>query len=165
MNKKQLDSLSSSLSRAINPAARKIEATAKILEHIEPLHVVGRHNREEPSSPTHSAQPEEPAKTISQCHNPCLATDENPVEKTLVKMTTGDEEDDSRWPKSTVAKTPTEHNLTQADPVTTVVDLTTLDTLTGVRGELRIPNTILDSLLDSETRSTQGVEVSPPADS
>ena len=34
MNKKQLDSLSSSLSKAINPAARKIEATAKILERL-----------------------------------------------------------------------------------------------------------------------------------
>ena len=45
MNKKQFDNLSSSLSKAINPAARKIEATAKILEHIEPLPVV--------SKPTH----------------------------------------------------------------------------------------------------------------
>ena len=40
MNKKQLDSLSSSLSKAINPAARKIEATAKILERVEPLPVL-----------------------------------------------------------------------------------------------------------------------------
>ena len=42
MNKKQLDSLSSTLSKAINPTARKIEATAKILEQIEPLPVVSK---------------------------------------------------------------------------------------------------------------------------
>ena len=42
MNKKQLDSLSSSLSKAINPAARKIEATAKILERVEPLPVLSK---------------------------------------------------------------------------------------------------------------------------
>jgi len=42
MNKKQLDSLSSSLSKAINPAARKIEATGKILARVEPLPVVSK---------------------------------------------------------------------------------------------------------------------------
>ena len=46
MNKKQLDSLSSTLSKAINPAARKIEATAKILEQIEPLPVLSKPIRE-----------------------------------------------------------------------------------------------------------------------
>jgi len=46
MNQKQLDSLSSSLSKAINPAARKIEATAKILERVEPLPVVSKPNEE-----------------------------------------------------------------------------------------------------------------------
>ena len=42
MNKKQLDSLSSSLSKAINPAARKIEATGRILERVEPLPVLSK---------------------------------------------------------------------------------------------------------------------------
>jgi hypothetical protein len=40
MNKKQLDSLSSSLSKAINPTARRIEATGRILERVEPLPVL-----------------------------------------------------------------------------------------------------------------------------
>ena len=42
MNKKQLDSLSSSLSKAINPTARKIEATGRILERVEPLPVLSK---------------------------------------------------------------------------------------------------------------------------
>ena len=46
MNKKQLDSLSSSLSKAINPAARKIEATGRILERVEPLPVLSNLTQE-----------------------------------------------------------------------------------------------------------------------
>jgi hypothetical protein len=42
MKKVQLDALSQSLSRAINPTARKQEATARILEQFEPLPVVAK---------------------------------------------------------------------------------------------------------------------------
>ena len=56
MNKKQLDTLSSSLSKAINPTARKIEATAKILEHIEPLPVVFKQ--------PHDTDPRTPSKCV-----------------------------------------------------------------------------------------------------
>ena len=42
MKKVQFDALSESLSKAINPAARKREATARILEQIEPLPIFGK---------------------------------------------------------------------------------------------------------------------------
>jgi len=42
MKKEQFDALSESLSKAINPAARKRDATARILEQIEPLPIFGR---------------------------------------------------------------------------------------------------------------------------
>jgi hypothetical protein len=56
-------------------------------------------------------------------------TESKPVEKTLVKMTTVAKQEPSGWSKSTVAK------------------MTTLDNLTMVKGDLRIPNTVMDVLL------------------
>ena len=42
MKKGQLDALSDSLSKAINPTARKQEATTKVLEQFEPLPILSR---------------------------------------------------------------------------------------------------------------------------
>ena len=70
MNKKQLDSLSSTLSKAINPAARKIEATAKILEQIEPLPVVSKPIREDGAATldqTGEAEPDYKARLLQLC--------------------------------------------------------------------------------------------------
>ena len=54
MKKEQFDALSESLSKAINPAARKREATARILEQIEPLPIFGK------QSPTPSSSEDSP---------------------------------------------------------------------------------------------------------
>ena len=42
MKRAQLDALSDSLSKAINPTTRKQEATTKILEQFEPLPILSR---------------------------------------------------------------------------------------------------------------------------
>src|SRR5258706_404503 len=68
MNKKQLDSLSSTLSKAINPAARKIEATAKILEQIEPLPVLSKPIRE-----AGAATLDQPGGAVHAAVENCLA--------------------------------------------------------------------------------------------
>jgi hypothetical protein len=60
MNKRQLDSLSASLSKAINPAVRKVSATARILEQVEPLPVVSR-SRSSDSTSYH-----DPHKPVSE---------------------------------------------------------------------------------------------------
>ena len=141
MNKKQLDSLSSTLSKAINPAARKLEATARILEHIEPLPVV--------SKPIHevSASPATPGK--EPLGNPISRTEyiDIPVENTLAKMTTVAKPEPSPWPMATVVKTATVDNMATHTNMTTVDSLATLDKVAEVKGELRVPNTIIDSLL------------------
>ena len=67
MNKKQLDSLSSTLSKAINPAARKIEATAKILEQIEPLPVVSKPVRDAAAATLDQTGETEPATRPDSC--------------------------------------------------------------------------------------------------
>ena len=54
MKKAQFDALSESLSKAINPAARKRDATARILEQIEPLPIFGKTGR----APSSSEEPE-----------------------------------------------------------------------------------------------------------
>ena len=67
MNKKQLDSLSSTLSKAINPAARKIEATAKILEQIEPLPVLSKPIRDAGAATLDQTGETEPATGPDSC--------------------------------------------------------------------------------------------------
>jgi Helix-turn-helix domain len=131
MNKKQLDSLSSTLSKAINPAARKIEATAKILEQIEPLPVLSKPIREA-GAPTLDQTGEAVHLAVENCP---------------ANLTTVANNEDSGWPicpRATPAK------------MTTVADLTTLDNwttadslanLTTVKGTLHVPNTIVDVLL------------------
>ena len=125
MNKKQLDSLSSSLNKAINPAARKIEATAKILERVEPLPVLSKAQEIADPVPARgdNVKPEPNRQSPSRAETVDAAEENTPA-----KMTT-------------VAELATHANLTTVD------NLTTLDKLTGVKGELRVPNTILDSLL------------------
>jgi hypothetical protein len=137
MNKKQFDNLSSSLSKAINPAARKIEATAKILEHIEPLPVLSR--------PTHEVATPPAVDRFS-----AQESADAPVENTMAKMTAVAKGEPSPWPMATVAKTATVAELSTHDDLTTLMgpdNLPTLASLAEVRGELRVPNTIIDSLL------------------
>jgi len=74
------------------------------------------------------------------------AVDES-VENTLVNMATVAKTEASPSPLATVVKMATVAELaTDANP-TTLDNLATLDKLTEVKGELRVPNTILDSLL------------------
>ena len=86
MNKKQLDGLSSTLSKAINPAARKIEATAKILEQIEPLPVVSKPIRETGAVTVDRAGEAEPA-TVSDSF-PGTESVPVAVENCLANLTT-----------------------------------------------------------------------------
>jgi hypothetical protein len=144
MNKKQLDILSSSLSKAINPTARKIEATAKILEHIEPLPVVFRqaHDAEPPNAVQVRADQSDSEQGCSLGSKTATFL----VENTLAKMTTVAKTGPSPWPMATIVKTATVANLATHDNLTTVDSLATVAKLTEVKGELRIPNTIIDSL-------------------
>jgi hypothetical protein len=144
MNKKQLDSLSSSLSRAINPAARKIEATAKILERVEPLPVLSK--AQEIADPV--AGRGDDLEADANRHSPLRSEAvDAPVENTPAKMTTVAKTEASPTPMATVVKMATVAELATHANLTTVDNLATLDKLTGVKGELRVPNTILDSLL------------------
>ena len=144
MNKKQLDNLSASLSKAINPAARKIEATAKILERIEPLPVVSKLTQE---VPTPSAVGAIDPQLDRFSHEQSLDAS---VESTTARMTTVAKGEPSPWPmatevrSATVAELPTLDNLTTAESPD---NLATLANLAEVKGELRVPNTIVDSLL------------------
>jgi len=145
MNRKQLDDLSSALSKAINPAARKIEATAKILGQIEPLPLVSRLTHE--NLPSTVFQSEEIEMAPKRNLSSCVDVLPDPVENTLAKTATVARSEPSPWPMATVVKTATAANLATHDHLTTVDNLTTLDKLAEVKGELRIPNTIIDSLL------------------
>jgi hypothetical protein len=136
MNKKQLDSLSSTLSKAINPAARKIEATAKILEQIEPLPVVSKPIGEPRAAMLDQMGEAEPSAGPDSC--PGTGSVHVAVENCLANLTTVVKTEGPGWsicPKATPAK------------LTTVADLTTLDNLTTVKGTLHVPNTIVDVLL------------------
>jgi helix-turn-helix protein len=144
MNKKQLDNLSASLSKAINPAARKIEATAKILERIEPLPIV--------SKPTHEVAALAAVGEVD-CQADRFPHEESVdafVKNTMAKMTTVAKSEPSPWPMATVVKSatvaelPTHDNLTTAESLD---NLANLANLADVKGELRVPNTIVDSLL------------------
>jgi len=131
MNKKQLDSLSSVLSKAINPAARKIEATAKILEQIEPLPVLSK--------------PIRPATRLDSC--PESGPVPVAVENCLAKLTTVATEKIPGWPicpRATPAKMNTVADLTTLDNLSTPDSLANLTT---VKGTLHVPNTIVDVLL------------------
>ena len=86
MNKKQLDSLSSTLSKAINPAARKIEATAKILEQIEPLPVVSKPIREACAATLDQPGEAEPSAGPDSC--PGTGSVHVAVENCLANLTT-----------------------------------------------------------------------------
>ena len=102
MNKKQLDSLSSSLSKAIKPTARRIEATGRILERVEPLPVLSQLTQE-------SADPV-PARgdnleADANRHSPLRSEAVNsPVENTPAKMTTVAKTEASPTPLATVVK-------------------------------------------------------------
>jgi hypothetical protein len=144
MNKKQLDSLSASLSNAINPAARKVEATAKILEHIEPLPVVSK-STHDVAIPAALGEMDPQVDRFSQEESVDAS-----VENTMARMTTVAKGEPSPWPMATVVKTATVAELATPDNLTTaeIIDnLATLANLTEVKGELRVPNTIVDSLL------------------
>jgi hypothetical protein len=145
MNQKQLDSLSSSLSKAINPAARKIEATGRILERVEPLPVLST-SAQEIADPV-SARGNN-VEADANRHSPLRSEAvEAPVQNTPAKMTTVAKTETSPWPMATVVKTATVAKLATHANLTTVDNLATLDKLTEVKGELRVPNTVLDSLL------------------
>ena len=136
MNKKQLDSLSFSLSKAINPTARKIEATAKILEQIEPLLVLSKPIRQTRAVTLDQTGETEPATRPDSC--PESGPVPGAVENSLPNLTTVVKTEGTEWPicpRATPAK------------MTRVPDLTTLDNLTTVKGTLHVPNTILDVLL------------------
>jgi len=131
MNKKQLDSLSSTLSKAINPAARKIEATAKILEQIEPLPVVSKPIREAG------------APTLKQTGGAVHVA----VENCPANLTTLAKEGSPGWPicpRANPAKMTTVADLTTLDNLTTPDSLANLTT---VKGTLHVPNTIVDVLM------------------
>jgi hypothetical protein len=144
MNKKQLDSLSSSLSKAINPAARKIEATAKILEHIEPLPVVSKQTYA--TEPLAQVQAREAQPDSGHACSSSAETGTAPVENTVVKLTTVAKTEPSPWPMATVVKTVALDNLAAHDSLTSVDSVAAVANLTDVKGELRVPNTIVDSL-------------------
>jgi hypothetical protein len=144
MNKKQLDNLSASLSKAINPAARKIEATAKILEHIEPLPVVSKPTHDVPI-PTVVAEMDR--QVAQSSHEESVDAS---VENAQAKMTTVVKSEPSPWPMATLVKTATVAKLATPDNLITAEsmdNLATLANLAEVKGELRVPNTIMDRLL------------------
>ena len=144
MNKKQLDSLSSSLSKAINPTARKIEATGRILERVEPLPVLSQLTQQIADPvPARGDNIEADAKQHSLRSEAVDAA----VENTPAKMATMAKTEGSPTPLATVVKMATVAELTTHANLTTVDNLATLAKLTEVKGELRVPNTILDSLL------------------
>jgi hypothetical protein len=145
MNKKQLDSLSSTLSKAINPAARKIEATAKILEQIEPLPVVSKPIRESCAAPLDQPGETEPAKVSDSF--PDSGSVPVPVENCPANLTTVVKTEGPGWPicpRATQAKMTTVADLTTLDNLTTADSLANLTT---VKGTLHVPNTIMDVLL------------------
>ncbi len=147
MNKKQLDSLSSSLSKAINPTARKIEATGKILERVEPLAIISKASQDLPDPLAGRLDADQ---IEADSNGNCSPGDEavsSPVQNTLAKMTTVARNGASPSPLATVVKMATVAELTTHANLTTVDNLATLDKLTEVKGELRVPNTIIDSLL------------------
>src|SRR5689334_1023245 len=147
MNKKQLDSLSSSLSKAINPAARKIEATGRILERVELLPVLSRLTEQIADPvPPRGDNGEVDANRQSALRSEAV---NSPVENTPAKMTTVAKPEALPTPLATVVKMATVAELATHANLTTVDNLTTMDKLTGVKGELRVPNTILDRLLPS----------------
>ncbi|MGH9424831.1 MAG: helix-turn-helix domain-containing protein [Terriglobia bacterium] len=142
MTQKQLDNLSSSLSKAINPAARKIEATAKILEQIEPLPVVSKPSHHSPPSPVKASEAgSEPGPSSGP------ETVHVPVENSLANLTTVAKKEGPGWPicpRATPAKMTTVADLTTHDNLTRVDSLANL---TEVKGTLHVPNTIVDGLL------------------
>jgi hypothetical protein len=145
MNKKQLDSLSSTLSKAINPTARKIEATAKILEQIEPLPVLSKSIREPGAAMLEQPGGAEPA-TGSDSFPDSRSV---PVaeENCLANLTTLAKEEISAWPicpSGTSAKMTAVADLTTRDNLTTAESMANLTT---VKGTLHVPNTIMDVLL------------------
>ena len=145
MNKKQLDSLSSTLSKAINPTARKIEATAKILEQIEPLPVMSKPIRDAGAATLDQTGGAEPATRPDSC--PGTGSVHVAVENCLANLTTVAKEEIFGWPicpRATPAKMTTVADLTTLDNLTTV---DSLDNLTTVKGTLHVPNTIVDVLL------------------
>ena len=96
MNKKQLDSLSSSLSKAINPAARKIEATGRILERVEPLPVLSQLTQEIADPvPARGDNVEADANWQSPLRSEAV---DRPVENTPAKMTTVAKTEDAPTP-------------------------------------------------------------------
>lgn len=145
MNKKQLDSLSSTLSKAINPAARKIEATAKILEQIEPLPVVSKPIGEPRAAMLDQMGEAEPSAGPDSC--PGTGSAHVAVENCLANLTTVVKTEGSGWsicPTATPAKMTTVADLTTLDNLTTVDSLANLTT---VKGTLHVPNSIVDVLL------------------
>jgi hypothetical protein len=140
MNKKQLDSLSSTLSKAINPAVRKIEATAKILEQIEPLPVVSKPIRE---SPAETLDQTGETETVTGPDS-CPGTESVPLAVENCTVATEESPGGPICPRATPAKMTTVADLTTLDNLTTVDSLANL---TAVKGTLHVPNTIVDVLL------------------
>ena len=142
MNKRQLNSLSASLSKAISPAVRRIDATARILDQVEPLAVVSR-----PTSAESLRDDDVQNSASEQSTSSGAGSKEQAVENALANLATVAKQDASPAPLAAVAKTATEVNSPSHAKKTTVADLATVDTVTEVKGELRISNTIIDSLL------------------
>jgi len=145
MNKKQLDSLSCTLSKAINPAARKIEATAKILEQIEPLPVVSKPIGEPRAAMLDQMGEAEPSARPDSC--PGTGSVHVAVENCLANLTTVVKTEGPGWsicPTATPAKMTTVADLTTLDNLTTADSLANLTT---IKGTLHVPNTIVDVLL------------------
>jgi hypothetical protein len=69
------------------------------------------------------------------------------VENSLDNLATVAKQDASPWPLAIVAKIATEANSASHAKKTTAANLATVDTVTEVKGELRISNTIVDNLL------------------
>src|SRR4030095_13048901 len=97
MNKKQLDSLSCSLSKAINPAARKIEATAKILRRVEPLAILSKASQD-PINPLAVRVDADVEADSSGYLSPGDEFVSLPVENTPAKMTTVAKTEESPTP-------------------------------------------------------------------
>jgi Helix-turn-helix domain len=145
MNKEQLDNLSSTLSKAINPAARKIEATAKILEQIEPLPVLSKPIRDAGAETLDQPGETEPATASDSC--PESGPVPVPVENCQANLTSVATEENPGWPicpRASPAKMTTVADLTTLDNLTTADSLANLTT---VKGTLHVPNTIVDVLL------------------
>ncbi|HEX2523438.1 MAG TPA: hypothetical protein VHP35_15050 [Terriglobia bacterium] len=145
MNKKQLDSLSSTLSKAINPAARKIEATAKILEQIEPLPVLSKPIEEAGAATLDQVGEAEQAIELDSCPGP--GSVQVAVENCPANLTTVAKTEPPAWPicpRATPPKMTTVADLTTPDNLTTSDSLANLTT---VKGTLHVPNTIVDVLL------------------